>query len=345
MQLSLRSLGAKALGAATLIAALTLAACGGSSSSPGGTTASTTLTACHVTPTDLQVGGAGAAATPTPPQATAGLTGMSLQIDGSSALQPLFQAAQPYFDQANGTHTTTVANGSGNGLKDVESGAVQIGLSDFFYQENTSYANDTDLVDHRMAVVAFTLVVSSDIQNSVQNLTSQQILNIYTGKTTNWSQIGGPNELITVINRPLVSGTRATFKKFVLNGTTESAGTTLTQDTTGAVATAINNAQGAIGYVATGFALDSAKYPGIFPICIDGYGATSANINTGNYKFWSYEHAYTKGPANPLEQAYLNYVLSGAVQNTLLPTLGFLQVGQLTAAAMATHPLPAGATK
>ncbi len=334
---------AKTFSAAAVLATVLLSACGSSSTTAGTSTGSatatpSTLTACTVTAQQLTI--TAASTTPTAPTATAGLTGTKIAIDGSSALEPLFKQAHVPFDQVNGTVTTTNPNGSGNGLKDVESGAVNIGLSDFFYQQNSATQGFTDLVDHQMAVVAFTLVVSSDIHSTVENLTSDQIKGIYTGTYTNWSQLGGPNETITVINRPLASGTRATFKQYVLGGVTESAGQTLTQDTTGAVATALSTSQGAIGYVATGFVLQPQFATTIFPICIDGYGATAANINSGNYKFWSYEHAYTKGAAQPAEQALINYVLSDTVQSSLVPSLGYLKVSDLTAAAQATHPTP-----
>lgn len=338
-----RRLAIKALGAAAFFATLLVAACGTPSTSSS-TAANSTLTACKVTAADLTIPNPGT--NPAPPTAVAALKSQTLQMDGSSALQPFFKNAATYFDQGMGTSTTAVANGSGNGLKDVEAGSVKIGMSDFFAQESSTPGSFTDLVDHRVAVVAFTLVVSSDIKDTVQNLTQQQIVDIYTGKTTNWSQIGGPNEAITVVNRPLASGTRATFKKYVLNGQQENAGTTLQQDTTGAVATAINSGQGAIGYVATGFVLNQ-QFTGIYPICIDGYGATTKNINSGNYKFWSYEHAYTKGTpdAASVQQAFLNYVVTSDIQSTLLPSLGYLQINQLTSAAISTHPLPAGVTK
>ncbi len=324
----------------SLTAALAIAGCSHSQSQPKVT--STTLKAAHVTAADLTP--ATSSTEPSVPKAIPGLKGKSLQIDGSSALQPFFQSASKYFDKGMGTNTTAVANGSGNGLKDVEAGSVKIGMSDFFAQESSTPDAFKDLVDHRVAVVAFTLVVSKDLKDTVWNLTSAQIKDIYTGKITNWAQVGGPNETITVVNRPLASGTRATFKKYVLDGVNENAGMTLQQDTTGAVATAINNGQGAIGYVATGFVL-SPEFSDIYPICIDGYGATADNINSGNYKFWSFEHAYTKGtPAkNSPEAAFLNYVVQPDVQSSLLPKLGYLQVNQLTAAALATHPLPAGA--
>src|SRR5262249_19058151 len=155
-----------------------------------------------------------------------------LSIDGSSALQPLVQAAGAEFDQANGTSTSVAAGGSGQGLKDVASGAVQIGMSDVFAREKLDATTAATPVDHPVAVVGFTLVTSNDLAGKVDNLTSDEITKIFTGQTTNWSQIGGPSEPVTVINRPTTSGTRSTFDKWVLKGTKETAGQTLTEDNT-----------------------------------------------------------------------------------------------------------------
>jgi phosphate transport system substrate-binding protein len=319
-----------AIGRACIFAAIAFAVAGGQSFAQS---------SAKVTAADLTLPNPGT--TPKAPAGVAALKGQTLQIDGSSALQPFFLNAAKYFDAGMGTSTAAVANGSGNGLKDVESGSVKIGMSDFFAEESSTPKAFRDLADHRVAVVAFTLVVSKDVSDKITNLSTKQIVDIYTGKVTNWSEVGGPNEAITVVNRPLASGTRATFKKYVLCGANENGGMTLQQDTTGAVATAVNSGQGAIGYIATGFVLNPA-YTDIFPICIDGFGATAANINSGKYKFWSFEHAYTKGTPKKgsIEQAFLDYVVQPEVQGTLLPSLGYLEIGQLSKAALATHPLP-----
>jgi phosphate transport system substrate-binding protein len=334
--------GHKLFGVGAIALAMLTAACGSASTSSSTSGAPSTLTACHVTSSDLTVPASGT--TPAAPPVDATIKGMSLKGDGSSALQPLAAAAASAFDAAEGTSTSISAGGSGQGLSDVEKGNVQIGDSDIFYQDKSSTTGYTDLVDHRVAVVAFALVESSDLSTVVENLTSAQIANIYNGTYTNWNQVGGPNEAITVVNRPVGSGTRASFEKYVLNGATnEVPGNTLTQDSTGALVTIISQTKGAIGYASTGFVLNSQYSGSIFPVCIDGFGPTATNINTGSYKFWNYEHMYTKGAATPYETDLINYIESSAVQTTLLPTQGFLQISSLTSAATATHPLPAGA--
>ncbi|HEX6816912.1 MAG TPA: phosphate ABC transporter substrate-binding protein [Ktedonobacterales bacterium] len=324
----LRSLGTKLAIGVALFASLSVAACGNTSTAgTSGTTTPSSLTACTATVQDITQAANGNASGP----AGVTLTG-SLKIDGSSALQPLFaQAAKEFV--TTGVTPQVSAGGSGTGLSDVDKGNVDIGMSDLFQADK----GISDLTDHQVAVVAFTLVVSNDLKGKVGNLTTDQIKKIYTGAYTNWSQLGGPNELITVVNRPTTSGTRGTFETYVLGGKIESGGTTLTQDNTGAVFQAVNSGQGAIGYVSTGFVTTSDAANAPVPICIDGYKASANDINAGTYHFWNVEHAYTKGSAAGNAKAFLQYVESSAFQTHDLATLNFYQTSSISPSAVTAH--------
>lgn len=330
---AIRSIGAKVVLGGVVASTLAFAACGASNGSGpaagGNSTPNASLTACHATVSDLKnTSGQGTNGTAPKANVSGQITG-----DGSSALQPLIKQAAAEFDQANGTHSSINAGGSGKGLTDVNNGAVQIGMSDLFQADK----NISGLTDHQVAVVAFTLVVSNDIASKVQNLTTQQIKDIYTGVDTNWSQIGGPNEAITVVNRPSNSGTRGTFEKYVLGSKNEVPGNTLTQDNTGAVFQAVTSTPGSIGYVATGFVTTSSAANAPAPICIDGYKADATDINSGNYKFWNIEHAYTKGPATGAVKALLQYVESDQVQNNDVPSLNYFKVAAINQTAIQSH--------
>lgn len=333
---ALRSLGGRVLLAGVVGSALVVAACG---SGPGGGASASpnaSLTACTATVADLTTG-AGGTATATKANGVSG----KLAVDGSTALAPLFQAAGQEFDVANGTQTTVTPNGSGTGLKDVHSGAVQIGLSDVFAaSKEPSSGAYSDLVDHQVAGVAFTLITNSDLKGKVNNLTAAEVKQIWAGTITTWSQIGGPNEQITVIQRPASSGTRVTFKQYVLGGASDTQGTPLTSDTSGAVATQVAQTPGSIGYVATGYVIAQGNSQ-LAPICLDGYDASLKNIASGKYMFWNIEHAYTKGAASSNAKALLQYILSSAVQQNDLPRLGFLPLGSLSSV-VASH-TPSGA--
>jgi phosphate transport system substrate-binding protein len=250
---------------------------------------------------------------------------------------------------ANGQVIISITpNGSGTGLHDVENtpDAIQIGMSDVFAQEKaTATTTYSDLVDNQVAVAPFTLVVSQDIASQVENLTTSQIKQIYAGTYTNWSQVGGPNEPITVVVRTKTSGTRATFDKFVIGDpkqTVDEPALAQTADTTGELVTDISHSHGAIGYTGISFVLDHSQAGKMVPICIDGFGATKDSINSGKYNFWNIEHAYTKGApeSGSLTDAFLQYIKSAAFQNADLASLGFLKVSELSSAAKATHPPP-----
>lgn len=333
---AIRSIGVKAALGAVVASSLIVAACTPPASTSGGSSsgaANAALTSCKVSASDL------APATTSAGTATkvAGLSGQKVTADGSSALQPFIKQAAAEFDQANGTQSTINAGGSGQGLKDVSAGAVQIGMSDVFADSKLTASEAAALTDHQVAAVVFALVVNNDLNGKVNNLTKDQIKGIYTGQYTNWSQLGGPNEAITVINRPLTSGTRATFKQYVLDGTQEKSGTTLTQDNTGAVAQAITQTPGSIGYVSIGFAASSQYASQMTPICIDGAKPVAADVNSGKYIFWNVEHAYTKGPATGAAKALLQYVESSAAQKNDLIALSYLPVSDVSASALATH--------
>jgi phosphate transport system substrate-binding protein len=330
---AIRSMGMKAALGAVVASSLVMAACTPPPSQGGSGSVNASLEACKVSATDLAPK-ATSAGTPTK---VAGLTGRKITADGSSALQPLIKQAAAEFDQANGTQSTINAGGSGQGLKDVSAGAVQIGMSDLFADAKLSASDAAALTDHQVAAVVFTLVVNNDLNGKVNNLTKAQIKGIYTGQYSNWSQLGGPSEAITVVNRPLTSGTRATFNKFVLDGTQEKAGTTLTQDNTGAVAQAITQTPGSIGYVSIGFAASSQYASQLTPLCIDGGKPVATDVNSGKYVFWNVEHAYTKGPATGATKALLQYVESAAAQQNDLLALSYLPVSKVAASALTTH--------
>jgi len=329
---AIRSLGIQAALGAVVVSSLVVAACTPPPSSGSGR-ANASLEACKVSAAEL------APPTTSVGAATkiAGLAGQKITADGSSALQPLVKQAAAEFDQANGTQSTINAGGSGQGLKDVSAGAVQIGMSDLFADAKLPASDAAKLTDHQVAAVVFTLVVNNDLNGKVNNLTKDEIKGIYTDNYTNWSQLGGPSEAITVVNRPSTSGTRATFKQYVLDNTQESAGTTLTQDNTGAVAQALTQTPGSIGYVSIGFAASSQYASQLTPLCIDGAKPIAADVNSGKYAFWNVEHAYTKGPATGATRALLQYVESPAVQKHDLLALSYLPVSEVSASALAAH--------
>ncbi|MCH3958400.1 MAG: substrate-binding domain-containing protein [Selenomonas sp.] len=144
-----------------------------------------------------------------------------------------------------------------------------------------------------------------------------------TGKVTNWSQVGGADQKITLIHRAKSSGSRATISEVVLKGAafTDDA---VIQDSNGAVRSAISTTPGAIGYVDAPYADDSVKV-----LKFDGVEFSAQNIIDGKYPIYGYGHMYTKGEATGATKAFLDYIMSDEFQNSQVEKLGFIPISKM----------------
>jgi len=236
---------------------------------------------------------------------------------GSTALQPLVEAAGESFSADNPNYTITVqGGGSGTGLSQVEAGAVTIGNSDVFADEKDG-VDASKLVDHKVAVVGMAPVVNKDA--GVTDLSQQDLIDIFTGKVKNWSELGGADQEISVINRASGSGTRATFEKWGLDGAETIQ--TQEQDSSGTVRKIVAETPGAISYLALSYLDDSIQ-----ALSLDGVEATPENIADNKWPIWSYEHMYTKGEPDANVKAFLDYIMTDDVQQGIVIELGYLPI-------------------
>ena len=316
--------GTRRIAAIAMTATLFVAACSSAASTPAPTD-----TPVPATPTTAA---ATTAATPAPASASAMasssvmcVTG-SITAAGSTALQPLVDAAgKAYVKACPGATITVNGGGSGTGLTQVAQGAVQIGNSDVTAESKLATPDAAKLVDHIVARQGWIVVTNKDV--TVTNLTTQQETDIWTGKTTNWKDVGGPDEAIVLIFRPASSGTRATFKKIVLGGATEATGgQTLTEDSNGAVTTAVTKTKGAISVIGFAYYNDPANKPNLNGLQLDGVEATVANMASGTYKLAADGHMYTNGQPDGLTKAFLDYMMGSDVQGQLIPSLFYAPV-------------------
>ncbi|HZZ64991.1 MAG TPA: phosphate ABC transporter substrate-binding protein [Candidatus Baltobacteraceae bacterium] len=278
-----------------LAAALPLAACGGNSSNSSSNSNAASNNAGSTS---------GAAAT--------------ITAAGSTALLPLVkQAAQDYQAKHPNVKISVSGGGSMVGITQSAQKAVDIGDSD------VPAANQPSLVDHQVAVVTFGVVVNP--KTGVKNLSIQQIRDIFSGKTKNFSQLGGADQQITIINRPRSSGTRAVFVKNIMGGQqpTESG---LTQDSSGTVATMVAQTPGAISYLAMSYVKPGQQQA----VWINGVAPSDANVESGKYPYWSYEHMFTNGQSSAQVADFINFVKN---DTSLLRQLGFIPVSAMKAGA------------
>jgi len=245
--------------------------------------------------------------------AAAGVSG-AITAAGSTALLPLVkQAAVEYQSKHPDVKISVSGGGSRVGITQAAQKAVDLGDSDI------PAANEPSLVDHQVAVVNFGVIVNP--KSGVKNLTTAQIRDIFSGKVANFKQVGGTDQAITIINRPRSSGTRAVFVKNLLGGQepTESG---LTQDSSGTVATMVAQTPGAISYVAIGYVKPGQQVA----VSIDGVAPTDANVQSGKYPYWSYEHIFTNGQPSAQAADFINYIKT---DSALLKQLHFIPVGAM----------------
>lgn len=233
---------------------------------------------------------------------------------GSTALLPLVkQSAADYAAKHPDAKIEVSGGGSFVGIAQASSGAADMGDSDVVAPGNSG------LVDHKVAVVVF--AVAANPSAGVTNLSAKQIRDIFSGRITNWKDVGGKDQQIVIINRPRTSGTRAVFKSTIMgvSNVTESG---LTEDSSGAVTTMVSTTPGAVTYVSLSYTKDKP----VTVIKVNGIAPLPQNVRTGKYPIWSYEHIFTKGKARPEVEAFINYI---ANNKDTLEKLGYIVVSTM----------------
>ncbi|MDO4535194.1 MAG: phosphate ABC transporter substrate-binding protein [Clostridium perfringens] len=224
-----------------------------------------------------------------------------IAISGSTSVGPLLENEAEEFE-ANNSNVTIEINqtGSSSGIKDTKNGTSEIGMSS---RELTTEEAE-GLGEVTVAVDGIAVVVNKN--NPVQNLTLEQVKDIFTGKITNWKEVGGEDAPIVVVSRESGSGTRGAFEEILGYKETETVKTALINNSTGSTKSVVEGNENAIGYMSIGY-VDNA----ISAVSIDGVGATSENVKSGDYKIQRpFLLVYKEDSLSQQGQEFIDFILS-----------------------------------
>jgi phosphate transport system substrate-binding protein len=211
--------------------------------------------------------------------ATEAIGAEKLHIEGSTTVGPIADGFAEVFNQMYPDVTITVnKSGSGTGTAALIDGRCDIATMSRFMKDQEF----KDAVSRNVYPVAFAVAMDGVCivvhpSNPVNGLTTEQVRDIYLGKTTNWSQLGGPDLPIVAISRDTSSGTYDTFESFIMKG--QKMASAIEYVSTNPQASArVKNTRGAIGYVGFGFVQQGLK-----ALTLDGITPTRQTILTGKY--------------------------------------------------------------
>ncbi|TCC32870.1 PstS family phosphate ABC transporter substrate-binding protein [Kribbella speibonae] len=268
-----------------------------------------------------------------------------LRVSGSTAVEPtMTELRSAYASECSQADIVIASNGSLRGVQDLANlGAKDpVAASKVIAMSDGPAQDSPSLNGEAVAVVVFAVVVNRSA--GVTGLTAAELRDIYTGKVTNWNQLGGENLPIRMVSRVGPdSGSRRVFREKVLGGVQELG---ITSDdcrrdddaaaakyhrcevgTTDELLARVNDIDGAIGYAELGTA---RKFPELAAVTIDNVVPDTSKVADRSYKFWEVEHAYTyQAPdAKSLTAAFLDYMRSTQAR-PVLERGGLVPCGEL----------------
>jgi phosphate transport system substrate-binding protein len=237
-------------------------------------------------------------------------------VSGSTTLLPIAEVAGERFAEEHpGVSILVSGMGSSAGIESVTNGSSDIGTSSRELKESEK---ETGLDDTPVAYDAIAVIVHPD--NPVTGLSTMDVRAIFSGVITNWSQLGGPDMEIGLVNRDEASGTREAFAKIIMDDARFDIGAVILPGT-GQVRAVVSEVPGAIGYISLGFVTDEVR-----AVAIDGVEPSEEAVISGTYPVQRVLHFFTRDEVGQSAAEYIEYVLSPAVQETIVRDAGFIPI-------------------
>ena len=190
--------------------------------------------------------------------------------DGSTSMEKVIGTLGEAFTEKEGIDVTYNPTGSGSGIQAVSEGRCDIGLSSRALKDDEKAA----LTETTVALDGIAMIVNPE--NPVSDLTVEQIADIYTGKITNWSEVGGNDAAIVLIGREAGSGTRDGFES--ITGTKDACQYRQELTSTGDVIATVAQNPDAIGYASLSAVKDTVK-----ALTVGGVAPSEDTVKDGSY--------------------------------------------------------------
>lgn len=231
----------------------------------------------------------------------------SVTTDGSTSMEKVIGALGEAFQNDTGISFTYNPTGSGSGIKAVQEGRCDIGLSSRHLKAEELEAG---LSGNILAYDGIAIIVNSE--NPVSDLSLETIAKIYTGEITNWSEVGGNDAEIVLIGREAGSGTRDGFES--ITNTEDACKYRQELTSIGDVITTVSQNPGAIGYASVASVKDNVK-----ALAVDGVAPTEGTIKDGSYVVQRPFVLVTKADAKLSEaaQMFFDFITSADANETI----------------------------
>ncbi len=252
----------------------------------------------------------------------------SIQVKGSDTMVNLGQAwAEKYMEKNPTDFVAVTGGGSGTGLSSLISGTCDIAMSSRNIKEKEiALANQKGINPNEIKVALDGLAVVVNPKNPISKLTLIQLADIFTGKISNWKELGGKDEKIVILSREVNSGTHVYFKEHVLrrndpNSKEEFAPRALLLSSSQAIADEVAGNSAAIGYYGMGYISAKQKPIAVTKDEKSEYEApTIENVINGKYPISRPLFIYTNGSPQGLVKKFIDFALSKEGQDIVLAT-------------------------
>lgn len=228
--------------------------------------------------------------------------GASVTVSGSTSVGPLIEKEAEQFKASNGDVSVQVNQlGSSAGIKDAINGTVQIGMSsrDLKKEEKDAGLKEVEIAHDGIAIITHK-------GNSVKSLSMAQIKDIYTGKITNWKDVGGADAAIVVVSREDGSGTRDAFQEIVGYKSEELTPNAQIGDGSGNIKTTVATNENAIGFISFEYIDDTIK-----ALDVDAVAPNASNVKDGKYKISRpFLLVYKEDKADENSKKFIDFILS-----------------------------------